>query len=164
MDLEQLARLAAAFAPLAAVVVVGVGWWVTHRSESRRDLANDRRKMLVSYLIEAYRKLEDAANRGDGSKAKAKWGQLESAIAAMQLLGSVKQVDLAQELARSLSDTGKGDVVPLLEDLRAALRKELELDSVQMRIRFLRFTDQTNNDSPGESTTPAGPSLERLRK
>src|SRR5438309_10729719 len=83
MDWKLLAQLLVTFA------VVVLGWWVGHELSARRDLANDRRKLRVTYLLEAYRKLEVASNRDD---PKSNRTQLEVAIADVHLLGSSKQV------------------------------------------------------------------------
>jgi uncharacterized protein YjaG (DUF416 family) len=41
------------------------GWYVLHRLSLNRDEANKRRDLRVQYLLEAYRKLENASNRQD---------------------------------------------------------------------------------------------------
>jgi hypothetical protein len=54
------------FAQLAVTLVVAVlGGWVGHRLSMRRELAGERRKLRVSYLLEAYRRLEGASNRSN---------------------------------------------------------------------------------------------------
>jgi hypothetical protein len=74
------------FAQLAGTIVVAVlAGWFGHYLSARRDVANERRKLRISYLLEAYTKLEGASNRDD---LKSHWSQFESAIADIQLLGS----------------------------------------------------------------------------
>jgi hypothetical protein len=56
MDWKLFAQL------LVTFLVAALGWWAAHALSSRRDLANERRKLRVSYLLEAYRKLEAHPN------------------------------------------------------------------------------------------------------
>jgi Tfp pilus assembly protein PilO len=140
MDWKLFAQL------LVTFIVAALGWWVGHTFSARRDLANERRKLRVNYLLEAYRKLEGAANP---SNPKLKRDQLESAIADIQLLGSPLQVKMASEFARSLADTrsladnSQSSLDDLLFNLRESLRKELHLEGVNEKIIFLRFFDKT---------------------
>jgi hypothetical protein len=115
MDWKLFAQLLVTFS------VAVLGWWVGHGLSARRDLANDRRKLRVTYLLEAYRRLEAGSNR---SNPESNRSQLESAIADVQLLGS------------STLDA-------LLFDLRRSLRDELQLEPVDESILFLRFVDKT---------------------
>ncbi|MHC1713149.1 MAG: hypothetical protein AB9872_13460 [Solidesulfovibrio sp.] len=125
----------AVFASLLAIVVAIVGWLVAHWLTSKRDLANERRKLKVTYLIEAYRKLEAASNTNDIFSNK----QLESAIADIQLLGTIRQVLLAKEFSESIAEKNQGSLNELLFDLRQTLRLELQLDPIKEPISYLRF-------------------------
>lgn len=127
------------FAQLAVTLVVAVlGGWSGHHLSMRRDLAGERRKLRVSYLLEAYRRLEGAANRGDASRCRPEY---ESAIADIQLLGSPRQVSLARQFAIEIATKRTSSLDDLLFDLRQSLRAELELEPVSEKIIFLRFTD-----------------------
>jgi hypothetical protein len=54
------------FAQLTVTFIVALfGGWAGHYLSMRRDLTGERRKLRVSYLLEAYRRLEGAANRDD---------------------------------------------------------------------------------------------------
>jgi hypothetical protein len=129
------------FAQLVVTFCVAVlGWWVGHALSSRRDLANDRRKLRVSYLLEAYRRLEAGSNRSNAESHRA---QLESAIADVQLLGSPTQVKMARTFAREMAHHSEASLDEILADLRRSLRDELQLESVDESIIFLRFEDET---------------------
>jgi len=129
MDWKLFAQLFVTF------IVAALGWWAAHALSARRDLANKRRKLRVSYLFEAYRRLEGAANPSD---PKSKRTQLESAVADIQLLGSPSQVKMASEFAKAISGSGQAHLDSLLADLRQSLRSELELEPV----------DEKNHISP----------------
>ncbi len=119
-----------------AVLIAGAGWWIVHVLNSKRDLANERRKLRTSYLIDAYRALEDGSNRDDPKPYQAK---VESAIADIQLLGTPSQVALAQTFAATISGSGGASLDGLLADLRQSLRAELQLEAIDNEIKFLRF-------------------------
>ena len=125
------------FAQLLVTVVVALsGGWLGHRLAARRDLLNERRKLRVTYLLEAYRKLEDAGNRSDSERT---WPLFESAIADIQLLGSPNQVKLARRFALDMAQHHTALLDPLVNDLRQSLRKELELPEVRETVVYLRF-------------------------
>lgn len=134
MDWKLFAQLFVTF------MVAALGWWVAHSLSARRDLANERRKMRIGYLLEAYRRLEGTANPSD---PKSKRSQLESAIADIQLLGSPQQVKMAADFSKSISIHGEAPLDELLFNLRSSLRSELQLESVDAKITFLRFSDRT---------------------
>jgi hypothetical protein len=126
---------------VAAFCIALVGWLAAHYFSSRRDLANDRRKLRISYLLEAYRKLEGASNRGDTA---ADWAQFESAIADIQLLGSAKQVSLARHFAFTVAKERTASLDDLIFDLRQSLRSELELEPVSEHVFFFRYYSNTS--------------------
>jgi hypothetical protein len=130
MDWKLFAQL------LATVVVAGLGWWAVHRLAARRDLANERRRLRVAHLLEAYRKLESASNRDTLEHISS----FESAIADIQLLGSAHQAGLARKFALDMAKYKTAPLDPLILDLRQSLRAELELDSVSEPIAYLRFS------------------------
>ncbi len=87
--------------PLVVTAALAIaGLYVVHRLSVNRDQENKRRDLRIQYLLEAYRRLEKAANRRDlNSYAR----ELESALADIQLLGTVRQVSLAHEFAVSMA-------------------------------------------------------------
>jgi hypothetical protein len=118
------------------VIVALAGGWLGHRFAAHRDLLNERRKLRVTYLLEAYRKLEDASNRNDPDRT---WPLFESAIADIQLLGSPAQVGLARRFALDMAQHHTAPLDPLVNDLRRSLREELELPEVIETVVYLRF-------------------------
>lgn len=127
------------FAQLLVTVVVALsGGWLGHHLAGRRDLLHERRKLRVAYLLEAYRKLEDAGNRDEPIRT---WPLFESAIADIQLLGSPVQVELARRFAIDMAQHHTALLDPLVNDLRNSLREELELPEVRETVVYLRFYD-----------------------
>jgi len=127
------------YAQLAVTVLVALaGGWLGHSLSARRDFLNERRKLRVTYLLEAYRRLEDAGNRSDPARS---WPKFESAIADIQLLGTPEQVHLAREFARGMATRHTALLDPLVYDLRRSLREELHLSPVSESVIYLRFPD-----------------------
>ena len=126
------------FAQLAVTLVVALlGGWFGHHLSMQRDLTGERRKLRVAYLLEAYRRLEGAANRNNLKC----WPNLESALADIQLLGSPHQVSLAKQVAIDMARDRIAPLDDLLFDLRQVLRSELKLEAVSEKISFLRFAN-----------------------
>ena len=122
---------------ILGTIAVMAGWPIVHHFNLRREIAADKRKLRVSYLLEAYRKLENAGNRSirtESEHARA----IESAIADIQLLGTPAQVNLAQEFAIDFANNGTASLDMILQSLRASLRAELELEEVGEILKFLR--------------------------
>jgi len=131
--MTRVELLALAGPSLAAVVAV-IGWLIAHRLNVRRDLANKRRDLITSYLLDAYRRLEAAANREDKTEAQAV--AFESAIADIQLIGSPKEV---QAISDWLDAHGSSSIDQVLSSLRDDLRQELGLAPLASPPRFFRF-------------------------
>jgi hypothetical protein len=138
---------------LVTTLVAGVSWYVAHAFAKQRDRANKRRELLVGYLIDAYRKLEVGAAR---VMTIAQAEAMETAIADIQLFGSRRQVELVQEFARDIAETGGASIDALLIALRADLREELGLVDVPARLQYLRFDKTSLNGSrePKNSAIP----------
>ena len=113
----------ALFLQLTTTLVIAlIGGWLGHYLSARRDLRNERRRMRVSYLLEAYRRLETFS-----SNAAKFWDKTESAIADIQLLGSPTQVELARSFALDLARDGSANLDPLMADLRKSCEMNLTL-------------------------------------
>lgn len=112
-----------------------LGWGITHYLALRKSARDKKREVTTEYLINAWRTLESASNRSDNSHN----AKLETAIADIQLLGTKKQIELAQQMAVQISQTGVGDTLELLIQLREDLRKELGIDPVGRDLKILRF-------------------------
>jgi hypothetical protein len=125
-------------ATIAALVAI-LGWYIAHYFSLRREIAAEKRKTRVVFLLEAYRRLEDSGHRSlrKGSEHIAK---IESALADIQLLGTPEQVRLAQDFMMEFSETSTGTFDPLLRSLRQTLRHELDLEAVDENLKFLRIS------------------------
>src|SRR5882762_7725137 len=105
------------------VLVACAGWVVIHRLNERRDTNSKRRELRIQYLLEAYRRLEAAANRDTHNLAEAQ-GAFESAVADIQLLGTPQQIRSLVEYLHAHVASGSSNIDPILELLRADLRHE----------------------------------------
>ncbi len=123
---------------LIAAAVVVIGWPIAHWLTRKREISAEKRKTRITYLLEAYRKLEDAGNRPikPGSEDT---HNIEKAIADIQLLGSPEQILLAVNFAKEFASNGTASFDPILYDLRRSLRQELELEETDTKLLFLRI-------------------------
>jgi hypothetical protein len=119
-------------------LIVAAGWIVGHYLNISREIAAEKRKTRVAFLLEAYRKLESVGNRNiyEGSKHI---DNMETALADIQLLGTPKQARLAREFSDAFAENGTAPFDPLLYDLRKTLREELDLEPVEEKLKFLRI-------------------------
>ena len=105
---------------LSALLGLILGHWLTRR----RDFEHQKREIRINYLIEAYRKLD----RGAVPNAKKfDKGDFESAIADIQMLGNLEQVNIAYEFANCAAKGDGSKLQQLLENLRRELRNELSI-------------------------------------
>ncbi|MGJ0515449.1 MAG: hypothetical protein ACR65O_06825 [Methylomicrobium sp.] len=117
---------------ILTLVAVIIGWIVVHKMSALRDLANERRKLRVSYLEEAFEKLIKAGSGKDTTS-------LEEAIAKVQLIGSKEQIDFAIKIGKSL-ENGNADnetYGKLVTNIRNTLRKEFEMEKIDEKIHYL---------------------------
>jgi hypothetical protein len=128
MKIDQLASMA------ITVLLASLGWFIAYWTTVRRDRLAKKRDLRIQYLIDAYRRLESAANR-----ANAVMEDLESAVADIQLFGSADQITLVRGFAAQFAKEGGAGLEDLLESLRADLRKELDLGVSPARIVHLRI-------------------------
>jgi hypothetical protein len=141
--LDQVIRLAPLLGPLIAAAIAVLGWYMAHRFNTARDRINKRHDMITQYLLEAYRRLEMAANREDKTEEQAI--AFESALADIQLLGSPAQISATVEYLEAHASAGGGTIDQVLCLLRDDLRKELGLSLAEKPPKFFRFVRDWNN-------------------
>lgn len=123
---------------LVPAVVAVVGWFAAHQFNVHRDRQNKRRDLRIQFLLEAYRRLESAANRD--CKTEEQRLAFESAVADIQLLGTKEQVALTVEYLRQHATGSGAQIDSLLCLLRSDLRKELALSGEVENAVVFRFT------------------------
>jgi hypothetical protein len=137
MTMGQVNCLASLLVGVPAVLVAVVGWYAVHRFSASRDRWNRRHDMITQYLVEAYRRLELAAHRPN--KTEEQDIAFESALADIQLLGSVGEIAIAVRFMEAYKAADGGAIDPLLRVLRDDLRKELRLPVVDRSPLIFRF-------------------------
>ena len=124
--------------PLLATLIAILGWAVSHHLTVSREIKAKQRDMRMQFLLDAYRRLENVANRLENGKNKQ--DQFESALADIQLLGTKAQIEaLMKYFDQRNSSQGVAPIKPLLEQLRLHLRKELDLETNVASIKIFRF-------------------------
>ncbi|WP_066642156.1 hypothetical protein [Serinicoccus hydrothermalis] len=118
----------AALVPLlSAVLGAVVGGLVVHRLSVQRDVLGARRSQRIEYLVSAYRRLSDAANRLPGLSDERIAG-LEGALADIVLLGEPAEIEAARQFMLAMAQgQGGAGLDPVLVALRASLRAEIGL-------------------------------------
>ena len=123
---------------LVPAVIAVVGWFAAHQFNVYRDRQNKRRDLRIQFLLEAYRRLESAANRD--IKTEEQKLAFESAVADIQLLGTKEQVAATVEYLLQHASRAGAKIDPVLQLLRSDLRKELGFsEDVESAVIF-RFT------------------------
>ncbi|MEI7294413.1 hypothetical protein WCQ02_19915 [Paraburkholderia tropica] len=123
---------------LVPVVVAVAGWFAAHQFNVHRDRQNKRRDMRIQFLLDAYRRLESAANRQKMSEEQKL--EFESAVADIQLLGNKEQVAATVAFLRQHASRSGANIDSVLQLLRNDLRAELGLAGEVEYARIFRFT------------------------
>ncbi|MBI5039777.1 MAG: hypothetical protein HZB57_00740 [Gammaproteobacteria bacterium] len=119
-------------------VVAVAGWFAAHQFNVYRDRQSKRRDLRVQFLLEAYRRLESAANRE--AKTEAQMLEFESAVADIQLLGTPEQVAATVGYLRQHATGPGAQIDEVLRLLRRDLRKEVGLSGEVESAVVFRFT------------------------
>lgn len=133
-----MAGLALVVPVLTAVAGVGVGGFLVHRWTLRREMLGARRAQRVDYLVEAYRRLVDGANRENTTDVQRQ--NIEAALSDIMLLGESKEVEAARRFMVLMADDQGADLNPVIKALRSSLRQELGLPELPLPAPYnLRF-------------------------
>lgn len=118
-------------------IITVIGWIVVYIFAIRQNTQIKKKEVTIEYLIQAWGKLEKASNRKDNRYNT----EIETAIADIQLFGTKRQIELAQQFAEEFARNKECSTLDLLVLLREDLRKELKLEWVPKKFRFLRFPE-----------------------
>ena len=128
---------------IVAAIVGATGailvWYLTACSLRRQDRDAKKREIRLRFLIDAYRQMENSANR-EGKEIPEALKTIELAISDVQLFGTRRQVALAQEIVSAFAAGRDVSFNGLLNELRRDLRSELDLESLADERKILRFT------------------------
>lgn len=122
---------------IVTVLVALFGWLVIHRLTAWRDRVNHRRQIQTDYLISAFQRLANSANRPP-STSSVYFKDMESAIADIQLFGNLQDVEIVNSFLEEFSSKGQASLDQLLSTLRDKLRKELNYEALTENVRWLR--------------------------
>ncbi|MGQ1892033.1 hypothetical protein ACT29H_16470 [Thermophagus sp. OGC60D27] len=115
---------------IISALVIALGWIVSHKLNSQKDLRNKKRDIRTQFLIEAYRTIAYSANRDNNQEEKKSF---EAAIEQVQFLGTKEQISL---LANAIETR---NFSPVLEALRAEIRNDLNIETIDVNIKHFRF-------------------------
>lgn len=117
-------------------IITVIGWIVVYIFAIRQNTQIKKKEVTIEYLIQAWGKLEKASNRKDNRYNT----EIETAIADIQLFGTNRQFELAQQFAEEIARNKESSALDLLVLLREDLRKELKLERVPKKFKFVRFS------------------------
>ncbi len=117
-------------------IITVIGWIVVYIFAIRQNTQIKKKEVTIEYLIQAWGKLEKASNRKDNRYNT----EIETAIADIQLFGTNRQIELAQQFAEEIARNKESSTLDLLVLLREDLRKELKLERVPRKFKFVRFS------------------------
>lgn len=117
-------------------IITVIGWIVVYIFAIRQNTQIKKKEVTIEYLIQAWGKLEKASNRKDNRYNT----EIETAIADIQLFGTNWQIELAQQFAEEIARNKESSALDLLVLLREDLRKELKLERVPKKFKFVRFS------------------------
>ena len=120
-----------------------LGWIVFYLFAIHKNTIIKKKEVTVMFLIEAWRRLEKASNRGDDYHRE----EVESAIADIHLFGSKRQIELAKRFSDEIAKKKEGSTLELLLLLRDDLRKELNLEKTSENVQFLGFAKDVSGRS-----------------
>ncbi|WP_347888060.1 hypothetical protein ABHF54_10460 [Nitrosomonas europaea] len=136
---------------IVTVLVALLGWPIVHWLSKSREIEAARRNLRASYLMEAYRSIENSIKRNMQNDEKR---QLERAVADIELLGNKEQIALVHDLVVfSMENPTKENEIldrkfKLLDNLRMELRKLFKQDATQLEKRVvLRLENNSANDN-----------------
>lgn len=117
-------------------ILTVIGWIVVYILALRQNTQIKKKEVTIKFLVQAWERLEKASNRQDNSYNT----DIETAIADIQLFGTKRQIELAQQFAKEIARNKESSTLELLILLREDLRKELRLEKVPRKFKFLRFS------------------------
>jgi len=120
-------------------------WYLTACSLRRQDRDQKKRDIRLRFLMEAYRQIENSANR-EGKELAEALKAIELAISDVQLFGTRKEVALAQEVVSAFTAGREVSFDGLLNELRRGLRSELDLEALADERKILRFTKTQDSE------------------
>jgi hypothetical protein len=119
------------------ILIAVTGWVLGHWFNSKRDLRNKKREIIIQFNLDTFVLLSNAVHRDNNDYNH----QIEEALSKIQLLGTSRQALLARQIATDIADKGVADMDELLNDLRMSIRNELELEGINENYKWLRFND-----------------------
>ncbi|HCQ15670.1 MAG TPA: hypothetical protein DIU20_05380 [Cryomorphaceae bacterium] len=108
-----------------------------HKLTKNRERENNKKELRIKYLIEAWTQLEFASNRTLNGQQFI--DHVEKPIASIQLFGTPKQIELAQQVAANMAKERQSNLDLILNDLRNDLRLELNLEKAKSEVKYIRF-------------------------
>ncbi|MGA4081112.1 hypothetical protein ACI2TF_04350 [Ralstonia nicotianae] len=121
------------------VIVVVLGWLVSHYLNMRRDRESDKRKIQIPIFHDLYLGILriTSSQKGFGEISDEQFEECWKGLMNAQILGTQEQIEMAQRIIEDSTIEGKSvDMDPLISSLRSTLRGLLELPEVNGHISW----------------------------
>jgi len=124
---------------LVTTIIATGGWYAAHHLTAIRDRDNKLIDLRIQYELGIYRRLERTVGKQITREIA---DEIEMALADLQVIGSVAQVQMANQYIEEFSGRRLDgiSVKDILEDIRRTLRQDLWLEPVTEPVRHFRLT------------------------
>lgn len=122
---------------LITIIVAVIGWIIGHYFTSKRDKLNKKRELILKELMIAYRILTNEISHRELNNEKME--KLEQVLTDIQLFGTTEQIELVKQLSNEVAEKSTFELDPLINNLRSALRQELDLKEISENVTWLRL-------------------------
>ncbi len=117
-------------------ILTVIGWIVVYILALRQNTQIKKKEVTIKFLVQAWERLEKASNRQDNRHNTDK----PTSIPDIQLFVSILYFELLIQFAEEIARNKESSTLELLILLREDLRKELRLEKVPRKFKFLRFS------------------------
>lgn len=127
--------------PIFGIIVVILGFVITHYFNSKRDRENKIRELRLVYLIETYRKFLDVWFLIENFEEKNKndlYDKVKSISYDVQLFGTKAQIEKWFNVVGEITPQTPVILKDLLKEFRDTVRKELYFDEVKEELSIYR--------------------------
>ena len=139
----KLLRHPSVVAALVASFFLAMGWFVTGITGELSSAHAAKREVRLGHLLRIYRVVDATVRENKlattDQERQHSVKQVLQALGEIQLLGTEREVELAQQATRELIRGGGADLMPLLVELRESLREEMGLKQISAPILFVEF-------------------------
>lgn len=104
-------------------ILTVIGWIVVYILALRQNTQIKKKEVTIKFLVQAWERLEKASNRQDNSYNT----DIETAIADIQLFGTKRQIELAQQFAEEIARKQREFNVRIIDLAKGGFAKRIKV-------------------------------------